>query len=69
MKIENIHGLMFTPYKKRRPYLSNQERIKIIQVLGLVQHSAFMSDFAFLTAVYMFDKVMEGMSLNISHQG
>jgi hypothetical protein len=36
MKIENIHGLMFTPYKKRRPYLSNQERIKIIQVLGLV---------------------------------
>lgn len=63
MRNEVIHGLLLNPYKKRRPQISKFERTKILQVLQVIQHAAMMSDFAYLCGVYMFDKVMEGLSL------
>ena len=64
MKTEVKFGLILNPYKKTRPQISVNERTKILTVLSVVQSSACISDYAFLTAVFMFDKVMEGLSLH-----
>lgn len=64
MAQETVNGLLINPYNNtRRSQLTSEERARIIHTLIVVQSSALISDFALLISVYMFDKVMEGVSL------
>ena len=63
MHYETLHGLLISPYKKRKPIISKATRCKIIQLLTIVTQQAMISEFAFIQAIYMFDKVMESIAM------
>ena len=66
MKGEMKDGLIICPYSKKKNCFSSRERAKIWNILLTVQSVAVISDFAFLTALFIFDKVMEGIKLKSS---
>ncbi len=66
MKAEIKDGLIICPYSKKKHFFSSRERAKIWNILLTIQTGAMISDFAYLTALFIFDKVMEGIKLKSS---
>ena len=65
MHVERKNGLILNPYIRKRASFVSSDRTKIVQVLSDIQKGALISDYAYLCGIYMFDKVIEGLSVSI----